>query len=69
VLAGAQELLERIAQTGLFQAIEGATFGDVSRRVDDGRGIEGIVTTEEGYLNPALELMRDPAVADEASYA
>jgi beta-lysine 5,6-aminomutase alpha subunit len=63
VLAGAHVLLERIAQTGLLQAIEEATFGDVSRRVDDGRGIEGIVTTEEGYFNPVVELMR------EASYA
>ncbi len=63
VLAGAHELLERIAQTGLFKAIEQASFGDVSRRVDDGRGIEGIVTTEEGYLNPVVELMQ------QASYA
>jgi beta-lysine 5,6-aminomutase alpha subunit len=63
VLTGAQELLERIAQTGLLQAIEEATFGDVSRKVDDGRGIDGIVAVEEGYFNPAVELMR------EASYA
>jgi beta-lysine 5,6-aminomutase alpha subunit len=69
VLAGAHELLERIAQTGLFKAIEDATFGDVSRKLDQGRGIEGIVTTDSGYLNPLVELMRDPAVADEASYA
>ncbi|HEY2398605.1 MAG TPA: lysine 5,6-aminomutase subunit alpha [Solirubrobacteraceae bacterium] len=63
VLSGAHQLLERIAQTGLLGAIEQATFGDVSRRVDDGRGIEGIVLTEAGYFNPAVELMR------EASYA
>ena len=63
VLAGAHELLERIAQTGLFTAIDDATFGDVSRKIDDGRGIEGIVTTKEGYFNPVIELMR------EASYA
>ncbi len=81
VLAGARELLERIAEIGLFKAIEGATFGDVSRREDEGRGIDGIVATEEGYFNPVAELMRnpvatgpapladDPAVADEASYA
>ncbi len=69
VLAGAHELLERIAQVGLFQAIEDATFGDVSRKLDEGRGIEGIVSTEEGYFNPLGELMRNPAVADEASYA
>jgi len=63
VLAAAHELLERIAQTGLFRAIDDATFGDVSRKLDEGRGIEGIVSTEQGYLNPVVELMR------EASYA
>jgi beta-lysine 5,6-aminomutase alpha subunit len=63
VLAGALELLERIARTGLLQAIAEATFGDVSRTVDDGRGRDGIVAVEDGYFNPVLELMR------EASYA
>jgi beta-lysine 5,6-aminomutase alpha subunit len=63
VLAGAHELLERVAQTGLFKAIEDATFGDVSRRIDGGRGSEGIVLTEDGYLNPVVAVMR------EASYA
>jgi beta-lysine 5,6-aminomutase alpha subunit len=63
VLADAHELLERIAEQGLFEAIAQATFGDVSRRVDEGRGIEGIVSTAEGYLNPVVELM------GQASYA
>jgi len=63
VLAGAHELLERIADEGLFSAIERGSFGDVSRRVDEGRGIEGIVKTGNGYFNPLLELMT------EASYA
>ncbi len=63
VLTGAQELLERIAGTGLFEAIAEATFGDVSRTVGEGRGIEGIVETGEGYLNPVTELM------GQASYA
>jgi beta-lysine 5,6-aminomutase alpha subunit len=57
VLAGARELLERIAETGLFAAIADASFGDVSRKLDEGRGIEGIVETDEGYLNPLTELM------------
>jgi beta-lysine 5,6-aminomutase alpha subunit len=71
VLASAHELLERIAQTGLFKAIEDATFGDVSRKLDDGRGIEGIVDTEDGYFNPVVELMRSerPTPHGEASYA
>ncbi len=63
VLSGARELLERIAETGLFAAIDGATFGDVSRKIDEGRGLEGIVQTDEGYLNPVTELM------GQASYA
>jgi beta-lysine 5,6-aminomutase alpha subunit len=81
VLSAAHELLERIAETGLFQAIDDATFGDVSRGREDGRGIEGIVETAPGYFNPVVEQMgnraatrpRRPgparAVADEASYA
>jgi beta-lysine 5,6-aminomutase alpha subunit len=85
VLAGARVLLERIADSGLFEAIAGATFGDVSRREDEGRGIEGIIATDAGYFNPVVELMRnpvagrspigpapladDPAVAGKASYA
>jgi beta-lysine 5,6-aminomutase alpha subunit len=63
VLAGAHALLERIAEEGLFAAIERASFGDVSRRLDEGRGIEGIVELEPGYFNPMLEQMA------EASYA
>ena len=63
VLAGAHELLERIAEEGLFAAIERASFGDVSRRLDEGRGIEGIVEVKDGYFNPVLELMA------QASYA
>ncbi len=63
VLAGAHALLERIAEEGLFAAIEAATFGDVSRGLQDGRGIEGIVETSEGYFNPVVELMREESYA------
>jgi len=58
VLAGAHELLARIAEIGLFAALGEGVFGDVRRQVGEGRGIEGIVATEDGYLNPASELMR-----------
>jgi len=58
VLAGAHELLARIAQDGLFAALGGGIFGDVPRRVEEGRGTEGIVETAEGYFNPVSELMR-----------
>jgi beta-lysine 5,6-aminomutase alpha subunit len=61
VLAGARELLEQIAHTGLIKAIAEATFGDVSRTAGEGRGIEGIVEIEEGYFNPVEELMCEAA--------
>jgi beta-lysine 5,6-aminomutase alpha subunit len=63
VLRQAHELLERIAEVGMFRAIEDGTFGDVRRRIDEGRGIDGIVTIEEGYFNPAVELMQGARVA------
>jgi beta-lysine 5,6-aminomutase alpha subunit len=58
VLAGAHELLERIADIGLFSALGEGVFGDVPRQIDEGRGTEGIVELADGYLNPASELMR-----------
>jgi len=57
VLGGAHELLARIADIGLFAALGEGVFGDVHRHVEEGRGIEGIIATEEGYLNPPSELM------------
>jgi beta-lysine 5,6-aminomutase alpha subunit len=59
VLSGAHAILEQIADVGLFAAIEGGVFGDVSRPASGGRGIEGIVDTEPDYFNPAVELMRE----------
>jgi beta-lysine 5,6-aminomutase alpha subunit len=63
VLADAHRLLERIAETGLFAAVAQATFGDVSRRVEDGRGRDGIVVTNERYMNPVVELMNQVSYA------
>jgi beta-lysine 5,6-aminomutase alpha subunit len=63
VLRLAHELLERIAEVGMFAAIEDGTFGDVRRSIDEGRGIDGIVTMDEGYFNPAVELMQGAGVA------
>jgi beta-lysine 5,6-aminomutase alpha subunit len=58
VLAGAHELLERIAENGLFTALGEGVFGDVPRAIDEGRGTEGIVEVQEGYFNPARDLMQ-----------
>ncbi|MGO9248262.1 MAG: lysine 5,6-aminomutase subunit alpha TIM-barrel domain-containing protein [Solirubrobacteraceae bacterium] len=57
VLAGAHALLAQIAENGLFAALGEGVFGDVHRRIDDGRGIDGIVPTDPGYFNPVAQLM------------
>jgi beta-lysine 5,6-aminomutase alpha subunit len=62
VLRRACDLLQEISQTGLFKAIESGVFGNVSRHIDQGRGGEGIIPFEEGYLNPLVELMEDASL-------
>src|SRR4051794_23462763 len=57
VLAEAVELLERIADEGLFTAIADGTFGVTRRPLDGGRGLDGVVRHGPDYYNPATELM------------
>jgi beta-lysine 5,6-aminomutase alpha subunit len=58
VLRGAHEILRRLVEEGLLQALGEGVFGDVRRHVDQGRGIDGIVEVSDGYLNPVTELMQ-----------
>src|SRR3954451_3478944 len=59
VLGEAVELLERIADEGLFNAIADGTFGVTRRPADGGRGLDGVVARAEGYLNPASEFLEE----------
>ncbi len=65
VLHGAQALLSRVAQRGLFDAIEQGFFADVSRPPDGGRGFEGVFAKDAHYWNPFEEFYRPhPAASD-----
>jgi beta-lysine 5,6-aminomutase alpha subunit len=57
VLAEAVELLERIADDGLLNAIADGTFGITRRPADRGKGLDGVVPHADGYYNPALDLL------------
>jgi len=57
VLGEAVELLERIAAEGLLDAIADGTFGIMRRPADGGRGLDGVARHEDGYYNPATELL------------
>jgi beta-lysine 5,6-aminomutase alpha subunit len=56
VLDEALELLRRVEDVGMFEAIRGAEFADTSRPPDGGHGLDGVIEVSDGYFNPFLEL-------------
>jgi beta-lysine 5,6-aminomutase alpha subunit len=58
VLNNAADLLNKIKEEGLFNALEKGIFGDVKRAKDGGKGLEGVVNKSEKYLNPFINLMK-----------
>ncbi|HET7531132.1 MAG TPA: lysine 5,6-aminomutase subunit alpha [Mycobacteriales bacterium] len=61
VLGESVELLERIADEGLFAAIADGTFGITRRPETGGKGLDGVVAHADGYYNPAAEHLERPA--------
>lgn len=57
VLNKALELLVEVNSIGLFGAIEKGYFGDVKRRINDGKGKDGIIEKDRNYFNPFYELI------------
>jgi beta-lysine 5,6-aminomutase alpha subunit len=61
VLGEAVELLERITDEGLLEAIGDGTFGLMKRPADAGKGLDGVVRKAPGYVNPATDLLTEGA--------
>ena len=57
VLNKAADLLHEIEKEGLFSTIEQGKFAGIKRPLNGGKGLNGVVETEEGYYNPFVELM------------
>ncbi len=57
VLEESIELLERIVDDGLLNAIGDGTFGIMKRPADGGKGLSGVARHEPGYYNPATEIL------------
>jgi len=55
VLAGAEKILETVAERGLFDALSAGVFADTRRPIDRGRGLDGVVRRDPAYTNPFLE--------------
>jgi len=61
VLSEAVELLERIVDDGLLNAIGDGTFGLMKRPADAGKGLAGVAKRAPGYVNPAIDLLEQGA--------
>ncbi len=59
VLAESIELLDRIVEDGMLDAIADGTFGLMKRPADAGRGLEGVAAKAPDYYNPASDLLEE----------
>ncbi|WP_020573893.1 lysine 5,6-aminomutase subunit alpha [Actinopolymorpha alba] len=59
VLAEAVDLLERITDDGLLNAIADGTFGLMRRPASGGKGLDGVAKKSSDYYNPATELLEE----------
>jgi len=57
VLAEAIDLLGRIEDDGMLNAIGDGTFGITRRPADKGKGLDGVAKQVDGYFNPATEIL------------
>ncbi|ONI79693.1 lysine 2,3-aminomutase [Actinosynnema sp. ALI-1.44] len=59
VLGEAVDLLERIVDDGLLNAIADGTFGLMKRPPTGGKGADGVIEKTGGYRNPATDLLEE----------
>jgi beta-lysine 5,6-aminomutase alpha subunit len=57
VLSDAIELLEKIVDDTLLEAIADGTFGIMKRPATRGKGLDGVAKHEDGYYNPVTEAL------------
>ncbi len=60
VLDEAVQLLGRIVDETLLDAIADGTFGIMKRPADRGKGLDGVAKHEDGYYNPVTEALEGP---------
>ncbi|MFN2526886.1 MAG: lysine 5,6-aminomutase subunit alpha TIM-barrel domain-containing protein [Actinomycetota bacterium] len=57
VLEECRQMLQKIAEIGMFGALEAGMFADTSRSVDGGKGLEGVIPKAARYHNAVEELL------------
>jgi beta-lysine 5,6-aminomutase alpha subunit len=61
VLSEAVDLLDRIVDDTMLEAIADGTFGLMKRPADAGKGLDGVAKRAPGYVNPVIELLEEGA--------
>ncbi|MGH2821226.1 MAG: lysine 5,6-aminomutase subunit alpha [Actinomycetota bacterium] len=59
VLEECRQMLRKVADIGMFAAIEAGMFADTVRTRKGGRGLDGVVPRAEGYVNPIGDLLAE----------
>ncbi|MDQ4095970.1 MAG: lysine 5,6-aminomutase subunit alpha [Actinomycetota bacterium] len=57
VLEECRQMLHKVADIGMFAAIEAGMFADTVRERDGGKGLDGVVARADGYVNPIVDLI------------
>ena len=57
VLEECRQMLRKVADIGMFAAIEAGMFADTVRTRDGGKGLDGVVTRSEDYVNPIADML------------
>lgn len=55
VLEECRQMLRKVADIGMFAAIEAGMFADTVRPRDGGKGLDGVVRKAPGYVNPITD--------------
>lgn len=64
VLAEAAKLLEEIESIGIMATIEQGKFAAVTRKMDGGKGLDGVTKKGDHYFNPFIPLMLGSSAAN-----
>jgi beta-lysine 5,6-aminomutase alpha subunit len=58
VLEETRQMLHKVADIGMFAAIEAGMFADTVRTPEGGKGLDGVIERGEGYVNPVEDELK-----------
>jgi beta-lysine 5,6-aminomutase alpha subunit len=59
VLEECKQMLRKVADIGMFAAVEAGMFAETVRTRDGGKGLDGVVERAPGYVNPIADALED----------